>query len=113
MNDQGVLEWAAALPREMIQPPWWLSVAPAIDIDEALLYRERHGEFVELLSKAERKTDAALRLAGEMRAGFAERGGGTFWYVQALQSFTGVYRVFTPAPAAVVCGGGEREVGGF
>ncbi|KAK3903123.1 hypothetical protein C8A05DRAFT_14910 [Staphylotrichum tortipilum] len=87
------LERACALPHEMTQPPWRLSAARGIDmvVDDEKTYRERCGEFVDALEEAEE--GCAVRLAERMRKDFGG-GGETFWYVHALQSFSGAYHVF-------------------
>lgn len=116
------LEWACALPSEMLHPPIWLT-GHAIDIIDDYLeeYQERHGEFIAVFAEEEQKmavkttavpdnttaisstntttvtttstptTNTTRFLASRMRAGWNT---GTFWYVHALQSFTGMYHLF-------------------
>lgn len=86
------LEWAAVLPLEFSQTPYWLTnqAVDVIDIDE---YSQLREEFLEIWQCEERSIapwnggrysyilDTTWRL-------------GTFWYVLALQSPTGLHRLF-------------------
>jgi hypothetical protein len=104
------LEWACALPSEMLHPPIWLT-GHAIDIidDHLEEYQERHGEFMAVFAEKEQAavktttnldnstttntvlTNPTHSLAARLRTGWST---GTFWYVHALQSFTGIYHLF-------------------
>lgn len=95
------LEWVCALPSEMLHPPIWLT-GHAIDIidDHMEEYQERHGEFMAVFAEEEQTAatttttttpHASRSLAAQMRTGWNK---GTFWYVHALQSFTGMYHLF-------------------
>jgi hypothetical protein len=89
------LEWACALPAEMLHPPYWLTGHAIDDITDDHLeeYRERHGEFTAMFEEDIKRSIATFHVcfADRMRAGWNS---GAFWYFHALQSFTGLYHLF-------------------
>jgi hypothetical protein len=94
------LEWACALPAEMLHPPYWLTGHAINDITDDHLeeYRERHGEFMAIFEEEEEKEEKK-RNAATTRVPFGDRmrtgwNSGAFWYFHALQSFTGLYQIF-------------------
>ena len=104
------LEWACALPSEMLHPPYWLTnrAIDCMDDDENLaVYRERHGEFVAVLEKEEEQerlkrqerqggrqitcSDDRLTISKTMRTGWTS---GNSWLFSALNTFKGLYSLF-------------------
>lgn len=88
------LEWTAVLPAEFMQPPTWLT-SQAVDeicIEE---YDSRRREFMEIFEEEEQKSmpqvEGHFRHSSTMRASWDM---GTFWYVLALRSPTGLHSVF-------------------
>lgn len=88
------LEWTAVLPAEFMQPPAWLTSQA---VDEICIedYDSRRREFMEIFEEEEQKcmpqVEGRFRLSSTMRASWDM---GTFWYVLALRSPTGLHSVF-------------------
>ncbi|OAL35207.1 hypothetical protein AYO20_05461 [Fonsecaea nubica] len=84
------LEWTAVLPLEFIQPPHWLTAKAVdeIDVDE---YNKVREDFMEIFEGEERRVGRQndnVRCSAIMNATWKL---GTFWYVLALQSPTGLH----------------------
>ncbi|PYH91223.1 hypothetical protein BO71DRAFT_332716 [Aspergillus ellipticus CBS 707.79] len=86
------LEWACARPVEMIHPPFWLTNQSVDEIDFAE-YEKIHTEFLSVLAEEELKhaSQRSLHLHRIMEDGWTK---GTFWYALALDSPTGLFRIF-------------------
>ncbi|KAK7897034.1 hypothetical protein LTR67_004922 [Exophiala xenobiotica] len=91
------LEWTAILPIEFMQPPIWLTnrAVDKVEVDE---YNKLREEFMLAFEEGEKRSltpplhdGKALRLSSIMNMSW-ERG--TFWYVLAMQSPTGLHSVF-------------------
>lgn len=84
------LEWTAVLPLEFIRTPRWLTsqAVDEIDVDRYNMLRE---EFMEIFANEERRLglhDDEFRCSSIMNKTWEL---GTFWYVLALQSPTGLH----------------------
>jgi hypothetical protein len=88
------LEWACARPVEMVQPPYWLTSQP-VDCIDAVEYEKLHAEFLAALEKEEgesyEKGQTKVLLSPILKRGWQI---GTFWYSLALESPTGLFRIF-------------------
>ncbi|PWY88239.1 hypothetical protein BO70DRAFT_350627 [Aspergillus heteromorphus CBS 117.55] len=86
------LEWACSRPAEMIHPPFWLTNQSVDEIDPAE-YEKLHTEFLSILAEEERKrfSPRSFHLHCIMQDGWIK---GTFWYALALDSPTGLFRIF-------------------
>ncbi|KIW87198.1 uncharacterized protein Z519_12100 [Cladophialophora bantiana CBS 173.52] len=87
------LEWMAILPQEFMQPPSWLTsqAVDEVDIEE---YNKLREEFMAVFEQEEeclRQVESGLRYSPTMKTGW---GIGTFWYVLALRSPTGLHSIF-------------------
>ncbi|PYI29997.1 hypothetical protein BP00DRAFT_347328 [Aspergillus indologenus CBS 114.80] len=86
------LEWACSRPAELIHPPYWLTnqSVDAIDIDAyESLHREFMQAFAEQLSK--RSWQHENQIYSILQEGWNK---GTYWYALALDSPTGLFRIF-------------------
>ncbi|KAE8152136.1 hypothetical protein BDV25DRAFT_170776 [Aspergillus avenaceus] len=85
------LEWACSRPAEMIHPPYWLT-SQAVDGIDAAEYEKLHEEFMQAFVEREAVyPQTKLRLSRIMQDGWMR---GTFWYALALDSPTGLFRIF-------------------
>ena len=88
------LEWVCSYPIEMLHPPYWLT-NQAVDMIDASEYDQVRREFMDILEHEEHELYADIRettrLSPIMKQGWEM---GTFWYSLALQSPTGLSRVF-------------------
>ncbi|PWY94186.1 hypothetical protein BO94DRAFT_485992 [Aspergillus sclerotioniger CBS 115572] len=86
------LEWACSRPAEMVHPPYWLTGQSVDEIDPAE-YENLHAEFLSVLAEEELKHSSPrkLHLHRIMEDGWIK---GTFWYALALDSPTGLFRIF-------------------
>ncbi len=87
------LEWTAILPPEFMQPPSWLT-GQAVDEINSEEYNKRREEFMDIFEEEEEclhKVKSGLRYSSIMKTGW---GIGTFWYVLALRSPTGLHSIF-------------------
>jgi hypothetical protein len=87
------LEWACSRPIEMLHPPYWLTSQPVdgIDLDE---YKKLHEEFMDAFEEEEKEFCEGQRtilLSPILKQGWEM---GTFWYSLALDSPTGLFRLF-------------------
>lgn len=81
------LEWACSRPVEMIHPPYWLTNQSVDGIDLAD-YEIIHKEFMESLAAQNSRNHLLQRT---LQDGWNK---GTFWYSLALDSPTGLFRIF-------------------
>ncbi|OAP55990.1 hypothetical protein AYL99_10142 [Fonsecaea erecta] len=90
------LEWTAILPVEFMQPPLWLTNR-AVDQVEVDAYNKLREEFMLAFEEEEKKNQAllhdrdGLQLSSIMNMSWDL---GTFWYVLAMRSPTGLHPVF-------------------
>lgn len=86
------LEWACARPAEMIHPPYWLTNQSVDDIDSGE-YGNMHKEFVQSFAEQELEHPSQFgsQLHSLLQEGLTK---GTFWYSLALDSPTGLFRIF-------------------
>ncbi|KAL5333197.1 hypothetical protein BJX70DRAFT_392369 [Aspergillus crustosus] len=85
------LEWACSRPAEMIHPPYWLT-SQSVDNIDATQYGEMHSEFMLSMAEQEQKyLPSTLQLRQIMQDGWKN---GTFWYCLALDSPSGLFRIF-------------------
>jgi hypothetical protein len=86
------LEWACSRPAEMIHPPYWLTNRSVDDICFSE-YEDMHEEFMRSFSEQESKrpSESGSRLHRILLEGWTK---GTFWYSLALDSPTGLFRIF-------------------
>ncbi|KAL2755358.1 hypothetical protein ACRALDRAFT_1076969 [Sodiomyces alcalophilus JCM 7366] len=87
------LEWACALPGEMLQPPYWLTNRAIDEItdDNLAEYAERHKEFISVFRVEEEACGSTTSYA-EMMSKNWELGGS--WYFTAIDSLNGLYNLF-------------------
>ncbi|EAS32274.3 uncharacterized protein CIMG_03298 [Coccidioides immitis RS] len=86
------LEWACSRPVEMIHPPYWLTnqSVDGINLGE---YERLHKEFMQAF--AEQMLKHPRQSGGQLHSILQEgRNKGTFWYALALDSPTGLFRIF-------------------
>lgn len=102
------LEWAFSCPVEMIHPPRWLA-NQAIDEMDKTVYDPRRLEFMDAMETAERELSIppSQGLSMVMKQAW-ERG--TFWYTLALQSPSGLARVFYDHIQPIMANGHEENV---
>ena len=88
------LEWACSRPLEMVHPPYWLT-SQAPDETDAEEYGKLHDEFMEMLEDEEKKSATGgpgnIQLSAVLRQAWET---GTFWFVRALGSPTGLFSLF-------------------
>lgn len=93
------LEWACALPIEMVHPPYWLT-STAVDRIVSDEHNEVRSAFMSALATEEksyfshssnRDSSAPLTLSRLMGVAWDR---GTFWYSLALSSPTGLFTIF-------------------
>ncbi|MCJ1340090.1 hypothetical protein MMC09_005384 [Bachmanniomyces sp. S44760] len=88
------LEWACSRPVEMLHPPHWLT-NKSVDTMDADEYDKVHREFMDIFVNVEEELLAEdpeiTKLSPIIKQGWEM---GTFWYVLALQSPTGLDRLF-------------------
>ncbi|KAM0322743.1 hypothetical protein ACHAQA_009334 [Verticillium albo-atrum] len=87
------LEWACALPVEMLQPPYWLTNVAVDQVtgDNLVDYTARHEEFTSALQEEEEASGAIPYYAEMMRKSWDL---GSFWYFNAIESLSGCYQLF-------------------
>lgn len=88
------LEWAASLPVEFLQTPFWLT-GQAVDKIEEDSYNLLPEEFMQVFEEEEDKQSythqSGLRYSSIMKEGWET---GTFWYTLALQSPIALHALF-------------------
>lgn len=86
------LEWACSRPAEMIHPPWWLTNQSVDEIDLGE-YEPLHKEFMQAIAEQMSKHphQSQGQLYSILQEGWSK---GTFWYALALDSPTGLFRIF-------------------
>jgi hypothetical protein len=88
------LEWACSRPVEMMHPPYWLTNQSVDGIDSDA-YEKVRNEFMEIF-KEEEQTVLAEKRGSMLLSEVIDYGWqmGTFWYALALDSPTGLFRLF-------------------
>lgn len=84
------LEWTAALPLQFIRPPHWLT-SEAIDEINIDQYNQVRQEFCAIFQGEERKRGVSENQLSYLSILNDTWDSGTFWYVLALQSPTGLH----------------------
>lgn len=86
------LEWAIAQPLEFMQPPYWLT-GETVDEISPDKYSERYKEFVEMLKEQEHKIQPfhSVQCSSVIKRAWDT---GAFWYILALQSPSGLGKLF-------------------
>ncbi|RAH46494.1 uncharacterized protein BO95DRAFT_472928 [Aspergillus brunneoviolaceus CBS 621.78] len=86
------LEWACSRPAEMIHPPYWLSNQSVDGIDSDA-YESLHSEFMQAFAEqiSKRSWQDGDQSYSILQEGWTK---GTFWYALALDSPTGLFRIF-------------------
>ncbi|EEQ86121.1 uncharacterized protein BDCG_09390 [Blastomyces dermatitidis ER-3] len=87
------MEWGCSLPVEMVQPPHWLT-NKGVDQIVTEEYEKARVEFMTILTDEEERGDSAsntIKLSVIMNQAWEM---GTFWYILALSSPTGLFALF-------------------
>ncbi|KMP06737.1 hypothetical protein CISG_06268 [Coccidioides immitis RMSCC 3703] len=94
------LEWAASQPLEFMQPPYWLT-SQAVDVIDPEAYNALRQEFMQIFTEEERDISHARILEHHSEKDFNCSSimnkcweSGTFWYILALRSPTGLHSIF-------------------
>ncbi|RDW81395.1 uncharacterized protein DSM5745_04952 [Aspergillus mulundensis] len=113
------LEWACSLPIEMVQLPYWISGATAIDCVDYHEHNEVQRTFVEILAAEEDLTyscssnkvsSTPLKLSQVMDRTWKNR---MFWYHLALETPTGLWTIFDREIQPPLIKGSGKEHGYF
>ncbi|KAG0160932.1 Aminoglycoside phosphotransferase [Penicillium digitatum] len=98
------LEWVCSLPIELQTPPYWLTGRPIDDIEHGEhfdTFQEVMTEFITFFEEQEQILQTSDVSQAEIMRKSWDRG--SFWYVQAVNSPTGLLRVFNEHIQRMFC----------